>query len=94
MSDATREIPKSHRATRLLANVPKVEHRIQRIGLSFETLQQHSSFRPTSAQLGKSLKGPECIRSMLLQFWRRDKFPAIHHPRDFPSGKVPSIAFE
>jgi hypothetical protein len=72
----------------------KVEHRILRIGLSFETLQQHSSFRPTSAQLGKSLKGPECIRAMLLQFWRRDKFPAIHHPRDFPSGKVPSIAFE
>ena len=36
----------------------KVEHRILRIGLSFETLQQHSSFRPTSAQLGKSLSGP------------------------------------
>ena len=38
-----------------LVSIPKVECRILRIGFSFETPQQHSRFRPTSAQLGKPL---------------------------------------
>lgn len=39
-------------------NVPKVEHRNLQIGFYFQTRQQHSRFRPTSAQLGKPLSGP------------------------------------
>ncbi len=42
----------------LLANIPKAEHRILRIGLSFETLQQHSSFPPyvcTTREIPKRL---------------------------------------
>jgi hypothetical protein len=39
----------------------------------------------TSAQLGKSLNGPEWIRAMPLQFWPHDKFPAtvIRSRRDW-----------